>query len=119
MVLAVTPLAALWFHRAMGLTSEVGDLAVGAVVFGVLWPCSQALQSWLQGSLTHLRRTRYVTEAILCFFAAVVLLFWAGVQLWRGPGAHYAVLALTLASLCQTAWLALRFRAARSAGAGQ
>ena len=112
LILAATPLADLWFHRVMGLADEVGDLAVGAVVFGVVWPCSQALQSWLQGSLTHLRQTRNVTEAILVFFAAVALLFWAGVELWRGPGAHYAVLALTLASLCQTGWLALRYRTA-------
>jgi len=113
-LLAATPLASLWFHQVMGLADEVGDLAMGALVFGILWPCSQALQSWLQGSLTALRRTRYVTEAILCFFATVAFVFWLGVPRWRAPGAHYAVLALTLASLCQTAWLALRFRQVRA-----
>lgn len=115
-LLAATPLASLWFHQAMGLSDEVGDLAMGAVVFGFAWPCSQALQSWLQGSLTHLRRTRYVTEAILCFFAAVTLVFWLGVPVWRAPGAHYAVLALTVASLSQTMWLALRLRQVRASG---
>ncbi len=110
LLLVSTPLASLWFHRAMGLADDVGDLALGALVFGVLWPWSQAQQSWLQGALTHLRRTRFVTEAILVFFAAVSVLFWLGVRHWSGPGAHYAVLALTLASLSQTAWLALRLR---------
>lgn len=110
LLLVLTPLAASWFRDAMGLSEDVGELARGALVFGVLWPCSQALQSWLQGSLTHLRQTRFVTEAMLVFFAAVSALFWFGARHWSGPGAHYAVLALTLASLSQTAWLALRLR---------
>jgi hypothetical protein len=116
LALAGTPLAFLWFDGLMGLPAEVGGVAVGAALFGVLWPLSQALQSWLQGSLTHLRRTRHVTEAMLVFFASVAALLALGVRHWPGPGAHCAVLAITLASLAQTAWLGWRWRRAPAGG---
>jgi hypothetical protein len=112
LLLASTPLAALWFDGVMGLSREIGAVAAGAALIGVLWPFSQAVQSWLQGSLTHARRTRHVTEAMLVFFVAVAALFALGVRLWPGPGAHCAVLTITLGSLAQTAWLGWRFRAA-------
>jgi len=116
LVLAATPLSSLWFDGVMGLSREVGEVAVGAALFGVLWPFSQAVQSWLQGSLTHQRRTRHVTEAMLVFFATVVALFALGVRAWPGAGAHCAVLTITLGSLAQTAWLGWRFRMAPTGG---
>ena len=115
LVLAATPLAWLWFDGVMGLPSDVGTVAVGAVLLGIPWPFSQAVQSWLQGSLTYMRRTRHVTEAMLVFFVTVAVLFALGVRLWPGSGAHYAVLTITIASLAQTAWLGWRFRAAKLA----
>jgi len=111
LVLAATPLASAWFDGVMGLPQEVGDLAVGAAAFGVPWPFLQALQSWFQGSLTHLRRTRYVTEAMLVFFFVVTAAFYLGVRATDWRGIHFAVLVLTLASVSQTAWLAVRYRA--------
>jgi len=114
---AWTPLGSLWFDGVIGLAPELVTLAVGATVFGVVWPFSQALQAWFQGSLVHQRRTRTVTEAILVFFLVMATLLALGVRLWHGPGAHFAVLALTTASLCQTGWLALRARAPAVAAA--
>jgi hypothetical protein len=112
LALAATPLAWLWFDGVMALPREVGEVAVGATLLGVLWPFSQAVQSLLQGSLTHQRRTPHVTEAMLVFFGSVAVLFALGVRLWSGPGAHYAVLAIVLGSLAQTAWLGWRCRGA-------
>lgn len=112
LLLATTPVATLWFDGVMGLPRAVGDLAVGAATFGVLWPFLQALQSWLQGSLTHMRRTRYVTEAMLVFFLVISAAFYLGVRDTDWHGVQFAVLALSLASFSQTVWLALRYRAA-------
>jgi hypothetical protein len=113
LAVAATPLASLWFGDVSGLTPELTSIAAGATWFAVLWPFSQALQSWYQGSLVHLRRTRFVTEAMGVFFLVVTVLLWAGVRASDWRGVHYAVLALTLGSLGQTAWLALRFARAR------
>src|SRR5262245_32367540 len=57
LALAATPLAWVWFDVVLALPREVGTVAVGAALLGVPWPFSQAVQSWLQGSLTHVRRT--------------------------------------------------------------
>jgi hypothetical protein len=116
LALAVTPLAALWFDGVMGLPHEVGELAIGAAVLGAPWPLFQAVQSWWQGSLTHLRRTRFVTEAMVVFFATAVALFAVLVRIWPGSGASCAVLTLTLGSLAQTAWLGWRHRGASELG---
>jgi hypothetical protein len=110
---AATPVASLWFGGVSGLDPELARLASGAALFGLLWPLSQSLQSWFQGELVHLRRTRFVTEAMGVFFLTVSALFYLGVSASGWRGAEFAVLALVLASLCQTAWLALRSRAAR------
>jgi Na+-driven multidrug efflux pump len=115
LALVATPLAGLWFGGVSGLAPELAHLATGAAVFGVLWPFSQALQSWFQGSLTFARRTRFVTEAMVVFFVVVTGVLAFGVRHAEWHGAPCAVLALTSASLCQTAWLAWRFRAAHAA----
>jgi Na+-driven multidrug efflux pump len=116
-LLAATPLATLWFDGVMGLPEAVGALAVGAVALGVFWPFLQALQSWLQGSLTHLRRTRYVTEAMLVFFVVIAAAFYFGVCATDWRGVRFVVLALSFANLCQLGWLAVRYRGTRARGA--
>lgn len=103
-----TPLAGLWFARVSGLAPELAELAAGAAVLGVAWPFSQALQSWFQGSLVRARRTRAATEAMVVFFVVVASVLTLGVRATDWPGAPWAVLALSLASLSQTAWLAWR-----------
>lgn len=105
----------LWFGGVTGLAPELRMLAAGATTYGILWPLSQTLQSWFQGALVHGRRTRIVSEAMVVFFLMVASLLALGVGLWAGPGAHFAVLAITVASLSQTAWLALRYRAVSAA----
>jgi len=112
LAVAVTPLAGLWFAAVSGLPPELASLASGAALLGVAWPFSQAMQSWFQGALTHHRRTRFVTEAMLVFFGVVSAALFVAVKATDWRGAPAAVLALTLASLCQTGWLALRYRAA-------
>jgi hypothetical protein len=111
LAVAATPLSEPWFGGVSGLTPELTRLAGGAAVLGVLWPFSQALQSWFQGALVHARRTRCATEAMVVFFLVVSAVLAIGVRASERPGAPWAVLALTVASLCQTAWLAWRLGA--------
>ncbi len=118
LAVAGTPLAELWFGRVSGLAPELAGLAAAATLLAVPWPFSQALQSGYQGALVHHRRTRFVTEAMLVFFAVVSLALWACVRFTDWRGAHAAVLSLTLASLSQTGWLALRHRTALAARPG-
>jgi hypothetical protein len=108
--LSATPLAELWFRGVSGLPPELARLAASAALLGVVWPFSQALQSWYQGALVFARLTRHATEAMGVFFVVAALVLAAGVHATSLRGAPCAVLALTLASLAQTAWLAWRHR---------
>jgi hypothetical protein len=117
LALTATPLAQAWFGSFSGLAPELARLAAGAALFGALWPLSQSLQSWFQGALVHARRTRQATEAMLVFFVIVSLVLASGVYGTQARGADCAVLALTLASLGQTSWLAWRHRTAAALAA--
>jgi hypothetical protein len=119
LALAGTPLSGLWFEDVSGLPPRLAELAAEACLFGVLWPFSQSVQAWFQGSLVHARRTRAVSEAIVLYFATAAALAWLGVRAWDGPGAPYAVAILTTASLAQSAYLALRKRRLERGGEGQ
>jgi hypothetical protein len=113
-----TPLAELWFGTVSGLPSELAALAAAAAMWGLPWPFSQALQSFYQGTLTHARRTRHVTEAMLVFFVVAAAMLAGGAWLTHARGAPWAVFTLTLASLAQTAWLAWRRRGVSAATRG-
>jgi len=108
LVVATTPLARLWFGWVSGLSQELTALASTALTCAILWPAAQALQSWFQGSLVHARSTRGVTEAMGVFFLTTAALFYVGARWSDWNGLHFAILALTLGSLAQTAWLGLR-----------
>ena len=110
LAIAATPLSGLWFGSILGLPPELLAITATAACLAAPWPFSQALQSWYQGSLVHAKRTRHVTEAMVVFFAVVAGLLYAEVHATDWRGIHGAVLALTLASLCQTVWLAWRSR---------
>jgi hypothetical protein len=112
-LVAATPLARIWFGDLSGLSPELGALAASALACALPWPAVQAVQSWLQGSLVHRRRTRQVTEGMLVFCAITVLLLFAAVRWSPWSGVRSAVLALVTGSVVQTAWLGLRVRLER------
>lgn len=112
LLVATTPLSQLWFGTISGLSAPLAALASGAVLCALPWPAAQAVQSWLQGSLVHARRTRQVTEGMVVFCAVTATLLFAAVRFSPWTGVRSAVLALVLGSLVQTSWLALRVRRA-------
>jgi hypothetical protein len=110
LLVAFTPLAGLWFGGLMGLAPDLRDLGRAVLPLAVLWPASQALQSWFQGLLVHHRRTREVTVSIAVAFGVSGLLLLGAVRWNPGPGLFLAVAALMTGNLAQTAWLAWRGR---------
>jgi hypothetical protein len=82
---------------------------------GALWP-SRRRAELVQGSLTAAGAPGH--RAMVAFFATVAALLFAGVRAWSGSGASCAVLALTLGSIAQTAWLGWRYRGLAKGSAG-
>lgn len=109
-LLAGTPLARLWFAHASAMPPELVKLGTTALFFAVLMPGYQALQSWYQGALVHLRRTRAITEAVVLYITVVALALIAGIRWGEVPGIYWALSSFTLGGICQTAWLAIRSR---------
>jgi hypothetical protein len=110
-LVAFTPLAALWFDRVSGLPPEVARLCPLAVAISLLMPGYQALQSWYQGALVHVHKTRAVTEAVVIYLTVALTLLALSVRFARHEGIYYALAAFNAAGLAQTAWLAWRARA--------
>ncbi len=108
LAVATTPLERFWFAVLSGLPEPLPGLCGTAILFALLWPASQALQSWYQGALVHGHETRSVTEAMAVFFAVTSAILALGVRWNEWRGIHFAIVALTLGSLAQTAWLAWR-----------
>ncbi len=109
-LLAATPLAHLWFARGTDLEPELATLGATALFFAVLMPGYQALQSWYQGALVHVHRTRPITEAVAIYIVVAGVGLATGVAWGRFPGIHWALCSFSVGGLLQTGWLALRSR---------
>lgn len=110
LAIATTPLAELWFGRVAGLSAELTELASGALVFALVMPGVQAMQSWYQGVLVEANQTRAITEAVVLYLVVTCAVLAIGVELNRWKGIYFALGALSCGMLVQTAWLAWRSR---------
>ena len=105
-----TPLSALWFRGWCGLQPHLAQLGDGAMVFALLLPALNFVQSYYQGALVQRRRTRGVTEAVaisLGVTTAGLALCVAGSSF---SGLNAVAAMLTLGNAAQAAWLWLRSR---------
>jgi hypothetical protein len=120
-LLALTPLASIWFREISGFGPELEHVCATALLFAMLMPAYQAMQSWFQGQLVHSRKTRGITEAVALYAVLAtsgLLIATAGVHIgdtqiiakasW--PGIYAAIMAFTVAGVSQTLWLARRAR---------
>jgi low affinity Fe/Cu permease len=112
-VVALTPLATVWFTRVAGLSPELAALARLPAALLVLVPALTALTSWQRGVLVHFSRTTKITIATTINIAVLLLVVLAGVQLFPWPGAITAALALTTSLACEVAYLTSQARNAR------
>jgi hypothetical protein len=110
-LMAVTPLATLWFGGISGLEPELVELARSSLVLGVPIVIARVLQSWYSGVLVHARRTRAISEAVLAFLLAAGAVLAFGVITARFAGVHVAILAYSVGRVVQTMWLWWRSRA--------
>jgi hypothetical protein len=113
LLIAATPLARLWFASISGLSAPLTALGSRAIWISLLVPALSVLQSWHQGILVHLRRTRGVTEAVSIYLAMSGLLLWFGVHSARFTGLYVGLAAALIGYLTQVLWLQRRSRQAR------
>ena len=113
-VVALPPVARLWFGEVSGLPVEVATLCLLATALSVPMPGYAALQSLYQGALVRQRTTRPVTEAVALYFALSVGLLLLGIthDSWSHAGIHWALTSFVTAGIAQTTWLWWRSREA-------
>lgn len=112
LLMAASPLGAVWFGRVLGLRPELVPLARLGLWLSVPVITLTPWISWFQGRLLHARRTRGVTEATLLNLLVTGAILGAGLLLSWDPGLAVGALALTVGTLCQVVWLARRCRSA-------
>jgi hypothetical protein len=107
-LLAATPLSGWWFETVSGLSPDLAELARNSVWFALLLPAFNVYQSWYQGILLHMRKTRGITEAIAISLAVSLVVLISGVSLGTFPGLYVGWAAFTLGGLAQMFWLRRR-----------
>lgn len=111
-VVGFTPLAGIYFGRVTALSPELTALAAKAVRLVVLMPGIGALQSWFQGVLVHSRRTRGITESVVVYLGANLVLLGLGIRFVHAPGVFVGLGAVVGAAFFQIFWLWRRSRPA-------
>jgi hypothetical protein len=112
LLIAATPLALFWFEDVSALNPELTELARQAVWLGLLLPALTVFQSWFQGAIVHGRITRGISEAVVVFLIVTGSILIFGVLWNQVPGIYIGMLAFTIGSLAQNAWLWFRSRPA-------
>jgi hypothetical protein len=106
LLVALTPLARLWFTHVAGLPEPLAELARAGLLGAAAVPALRVALSWYQGAIMYGERTRGIMASVVAYLgvAAAVLI---GGAAWGGaPGVYVGVAALTLAMAAQAAWLA-------------
>ncbi len=109
-VMALTPLAGVWFSTVAGLPPPLAAMGAATLWLALPIPGTRVMQSWYQGVLVHARRTRGITEAVGVFAATCTIILVVGVQQARWEGIWVMVIAYSTARILQTVWLAVRAR---------
>jgi hypothetical protein len=110
LLLAVTPLAGLYFERVSALSPQLAEIARIGFLIGLPMPALSVLQSWFQGAILYSKRTRGIPESVVIFFVTVLLALGIGV-VWNQPtGLYIGMVGFILANSAQAGWLWLRSR---------
>ena len=110
LLVALSPLARLFFGAVMGLTPGLVTLASGGLLLALLWPALTVYQNLYQGAIVFGGKTQHVTQAVVLSLLTSVALLIAGVRLGTLPGLFVATFAFVAGSAVQAAWLAFRAR---------
>jgi hypothetical protein len=107
LLVALSPLARLYFGVAMGLEPGLVALSSGGLLLTLLWPAVTVYQNYYQGVIVYGGETKHVTHAVVLSLVTSGGLLVAGVLLGTLPGLYVATFAFMVGSLVQTVWLAL------------
>jgi len=113
MLLALSPLAYLWFFNVSGLSEH--DARLAAQAFPLLIPSSllSPLNSWFVGNIVNQRKSRAITEGMIIYLSVFVGGLLLGGNLFDAGGIFVTLGSASLAGITQTAWLGLRSRRPR------
>ena len=110
LLVAATPIGALWLGRVSALPPNL--VALGSVGLWVclLLPALSVFQSWFQGVIVHSRLTRGVTESVLLLLVTMAAVLGLGIRTGRFAGLHVALAAMVAGNAAQVIWLWWRAR---------
>ncbi|MDF1523557.1 MAG: hypothetical protein P1P87_12190 [Trueperaceae bacterium] len=106
LVVALTPLAKLWFTYVAGLPAPLADLARAGLLGALAVPGLRVLLSWYQGAIMYGERTRGIMASVAAYLGVAALVLVGGAAWGGAPGVYVGVAALTLAMAAQALWLA-------------
>ena len=110
LLLALTPLSALYFAKIAALPPQLAELARVGFLIALPMPALSVLQSWYQGAILNSRRTRAIPESVAVFFVTVLVVLGIGVT-WNGvTGLYIGMFGFVLANAAQAGWLWWRSR---------
>jgi len=104
-VIAFTPLASVWFHHVVGLSTELAAFAIPAAKIMVPLPLLGVWLSLERGVLMRNRRTRPITWATASEVATIAALFTALAWGVGMVGVTAAFIALLFGRTASTAFL--------------
>jgi hypothetical protein len=110
LLLALTPLAYIWFSRVSGLPENLALLASQAFLLLIPSSLISPLNSWFSGTLLHKRKSRVLTEGMGIYLFVYAFALTLSSTFINISGIYVAVGSAILASMTQTSWLAFRSR---------
>jgi hypothetical protein len=111
LLLALTPLAGLYFSRLSALPADLVQIARIGLIIALPLPAVSTFQSWFQGQLLYGKQTRAVPEAVVVFLSVVVAVMALGLAFGQQfTGLYIVMIGFVLANLGQAAWQWMRGR---------
>ncbi|HYV50570.1 MAG TPA: hypothetical protein VE910_01605 [Dongiaceae bacterium] len=107
-LLALTPLGDVWFRHISGLGPALASLGAVGLVIAIALPGLGVFQSWYQGILVAIHRTRGISEAVGIALIGVGITIGAGIYLGTIPGLWVGMTAQLVGNILQTMWLKWR-----------
>jgi progressive ankylosis protein len=111
-LLSLTPLGDVWFRHISGLQPALASLGAVGLVIAIALPGLGVFQSWYQGILVSIHRTRGISEAVGVALIGVAVAIGAGIYLGTIPGLWVGMAAQLAGNVLQTLWLKWRCQVA-------
>jgi len=107
-LLAVTPLGDVWFLHISGLPPALATLGAVGLIIAIALPGLGVFQSWYQGILVAIHRTRGISEAVGIALIGVLATIVTGIYFGTIPGLWVGMSAQLMGNVLQTLWLKWR-----------